>query len=88
MPTFFRHANQPSPPSISDNDKLRLSKIDLLNLLPENEQPEPPSAFDASVIDSAALVHLLPTTNAAIFDEYADLVLYLILSDSWKMLMA
>ena len=48
-------------------------KSDLLNLMPEDSQPEPPNVFDVSVIDGAALVHLLPTSIAT-FDEYADLV--------------
>ena len=75
MLTFFKHENQPFPPSLSDNGKLRLSKkSDLLNLISEDDQPEPPSVFDVSVIDGAALVHLLPTANIATFDEYADLV--------------
>ena len=73
MQTFFSHENQPFPPSISENGKLRLSKkSDLLNLIPQDGQPECPNVFDVSVIDGTALVHLLPTVSVATFDEYAD----------------
>ena len=61
--------------SISDNGKLRFSKkSDLLSFLPEDGQPEHLNVFDANVIDGTALVHLLPTTSIATFDEDADLV--------------
>ena len=49
-------------------------KSDLLNLIPEDYQPEPPSVFDVRVIDGAALVHPRPPASIATFDEYADLV--------------
>ena len=75
MLSFFRHENQPFPPSISDNGMLRFSKkSDLLSFLPQDGQPECPNVFDANVIDGAALVHILPTTSVATFDEYADLM--------------
>lgn len=75
MVTFFKHENQPFPQSISDNGKLWFSKkSDLLSFLPEDGQPEHPNIFDANIIDGAVLVHLLPTTSVATFNEYADLM--------------
>ena len=75
MPSFFKHENQPFPPSLSDHGKLRSSKkSDLLQLLPLDNQQEHPTSFDAMAIDGAALVHLLPTVNITTFDEYADTV--------------
>ena len=54
MLTFFRHENQPFPPSISDKGKLQFSKkSDLLSFL-QDGQPEHPDVFDANVIDGAA----------------------------------
>ena len=65
MSTIFKHENQPFPPFLSDNGKLRLSKSLIFELnISEDDQPEPPSGFDVSV----------PTANIATFDEYADLV--------------
>ena len=73
MTTFFKHENQPFPPSLSEYGKLRSSKkSDLMSLLPVNDQHEPPNFFDSLVIDGAALVHLLPTAKITTFDEYAD----------------
>lgn len=75
LPTFFKHENQPFPPSLSEYGKLRSSKkSDLMNLLLSYDQREPPPFFDVIAIDGAALVHLLPTANITTFDEYADSV--------------
>ena len=75
MTTFFKHENQPFPPSISEHGKLRFSKkSDLMSLLPVGDQCDPPNFFDAIAIDGAALVHLLPTASITTFDEYADSV--------------
>ena len=60
MHSFFKHENQPFPPSISAYGKLRPSKkSDLLHLLAK-DQEAPPNFFDAIVFDGAAVVHLLP----------------------------
>ena len=73
MSTFFRHENHPFPPSQSDDGKLRLGKkSDLLSILAE-EEINPPNCFDVKVLDGAAVVHLLSTTDVT-FDEYADRV--------------
>ena len=59
MTTFFKHENQPFPPSLSEHGKLRFSKkSDLMSLLPVGDQCDPPNFFDAIAIDGAALVHL------------------------------
>ena len=74
MSTFFRHENHPFPPSLSDDGKLRLGKkSDLLSILAE-EETNPPNCFDVKVLDGAAVVHLLSTTDVVTFDEYADRV--------------
>ena len=76
MGTFFKHENHPYPPSISDRGKLRQGKkSDLLSiLLEEVEIEEPPIWFDVKVLDGAAIVHLLSTTNITTFEEYANVV--------------
>ena len=72
---FFKHENQHYPPSLSDYGKLRyIKKSDLLHILAQESQQDPPSAFDATAYDGAALVHLLPTNHIATFDEYASCV--------------
>ena len=72
MQTFFKHENQPYPPSISDYGKLRSTKkSDLLSLLAQNNLNSPPELFDSIVFDGGALVHLLSTT----FDQYANEVI-------------
>ena len=76
MGTFFKHENHPYPPSLSDRGKLRqVKKSDLLSiLLEEVEIEEPPIWFDVKVLDGAAIVHLLSTTNITTFEEYANVV--------------
>ncbi|KAG1683216.1 hypothetical protein GQR58_010142 [Nymphon striatum] len=70
---FFKHENHPLPPSLSDGEKLRFGKkSDLLQNLTQNDQKDPPNIFDATALDGAAIVHLLPTANSTTFDEYAD----------------
>ena len=62
MHSFFKHENQPFPPSISAYGKLRPSKkSDLLHLLAK-DQEAPPNFFDAIVFDGAAVVYLLPVS--------------------------
>ncbi len=75
MANFFRHENQPFPPSLSEYGRLRFSKkSDLMSVLPTSNECEVPSFFDAMAMDGAAIVHILPTTSITSFDEYADLV--------------
>ena len=48
-------------------------KSDLLSILvQETESGKHFTSFDVKVLDSAAIVHLLPTTNITTFDEYAS----------------
>ena len=75
LSTFFEHENHPYPPSLSDRGKLRLGKkSDLLNVLAQKTQPEPPATFDVKVLDGAAVVHFLSPTNITTFEEYASCV--------------
>jgi hypothetical protein len=70
---FFQHENHPYPPSLSDRGKLRLGKkSDLLRVLTQKIQHEPPNTFNVKVLDGAAVVHFLSTTNIITFDEYAS----------------
>ncbi|KAG1662386.1 hypothetical protein GQR58_020959 [Nymphon striatum] len=70
---FFKHENHPFPPSLSDGGKLCFGKkSDLLQNLTQNDQKDLPNIFDATALDGAAIVHLLPTANSTTFDEYAD----------------
>ena len=72
MGTFFRHKTHPYPPSFSDRGKLRSGKkSDLLSILIQRTENEPPTSFDVKVLDGAAIVHLLPITNTVTFKEYA-----------------
>ena len=72
--TFFKHENHPFPPSPSDDGKSRLGKkSDRRSILAE-EETNPPNCFDVKVLDGAAVVHLLSTTDVVTFDEYADRV--------------
>ena len=73
MATFFRHENHPYPPSLSDRGKIRFGKkSDLLSVLPAEAEKEAPEAFDAKVLDGAAIVHLLSTNGVNTFDDYAS----------------
>ena len=68
------HENHPYPPSLFDRGELRSTKKpDLLSILAqETESSEHFTSFDVKVLDGAAIVHLLPTTNITTFDEYAS----------------
>ena len=73
--TFFSHENQPYPPSISSYGKLRQGKkSDLLECLEKpivnqcNERPE----TDITIIDGAALVHMLVPKNCKTFQGYVE----------------
>ena len=73
--SFFRHENQYFSPSLSDYRNLRFAKkSDLLHILAQESQQDPPSTFDSIAYDGAALVHLLPTNQIATFDKYASCV--------------
>ena len=75
MSKFFCHENHPFPPSLSDGGKLCLgNKSDLLNILANDAQNDPPDSIDVRLLDGAAVVQLLPTNNIATFNEYADQV--------------
>jgi len=64
MSNYFSHENHPFPPSLSDCGKLRLGKkSDLLEILVNDVQNEPPSFVDTKLLDGVAVVHLLPTTH-------------------------
>jgi hypothetical protein len=41
-------------------------------VLIQKTQQEPPNTFDVKVLDGAAVVHFLSTTNIITFDEYAS----------------
>ena len=75
MSTFFSHENHPFPPSLSDHGKLHFGKkSDLLDILTKNIHNDIPNSIDVTLLDGAAVVHLLPVTNIVTFDEYADQV--------------
>ena len=64
MNTFFMQENHPYPPSLSDRGKLWLGKkSDLLTVLTQKTQHEPPSTFDVKVLDGTAVVHFLPASS-------------------------
>lgn len=73
---IFQHENQSSPPSISDNGKLRLAtKSDLLlcleDLLPQTDEanslvPE----VDMIILDDAVIVNMLLPVRSNSFAEY------------------
>ena len=58
---FFAREIQPFPLSLSDFDKIHLTstKSELLWCLEQTGQPEPPSAYDCTVLDYAVIVHCL-----------------------------
>ena len=75
MTTYFSHENHPFPPSLSDCGKLRFGKkSDLLEILTKDIQNDRPNCIDVKLLDGAAVVHMLPTSNVMTFDEYADVV--------------
>ena len=73
MSTFFKYEHHPYPPSLSKRGKLRLGKkTDLLIVLAQKTQKEPPSTVDVKVYDGAAVMHFLSTTNITTFDEFVS----------------
>ena len=78
MSDFFRHETQTAPPSLSNQGKLYIgTKSALLDCLP-GIPPPGYSAKDTSVsiLDMAALVHIIRPQRAVIFNEYMKLQLY------------
>ena len=74
---FFRHENQPFPPSLSVSGKLRHGKkselIDCLQTASQHTEP----VVDLKAIDGAAAVHIFtPTTACKTFQDYADKVFF------------
>lgn len=73
---FFRHENQPFPPSLSQAGKLREGqKSDLVKCLEKltvssREAPQ----VEGTVVDGAVLVQMLKPGNAQTIQEYADRV--------------
>jgi len=76
---YFEHENQGCPPSISQNEKLRLpgKKSDLIECIQSLSKTRisAPSAIDAAIIDGAAAINMLnPTNTVKTSQEYADQV--------------
>jgi len=70
---FFKHENQPYPPSLSEFGNLLFGKkSDLIALVNKETPPSPPASYDVKVFDGAAIVHALPVSSVATFSEYAD----------------
>ena len=71
---FFKHENHPWPPSLSEQGQLRLptKKSDLLTFLASVADLQPPSYYDAKVLDDPAIIHSLPVKEARTFDGYSD----------------
>ena len=68
---LFPHEIQSFPPSLSEFGKLHLPNVksELLKCLQLSTEPEPPMSCDYKVLDSAVIVHCLPTTGVVTFDE-------------------
>ncbi len=78
LDNFFSHENQPWPPSLSEQGKLRLpaNKSDLLSCIGEATILNPPNLYDVKIVDGPAIVHSLSANcnRVKTFDEYADSV--------------
>lgn len=74
---FFCHENQPWPPSISENGEIRPGKkSDLVKCLEQQcsvRTVNTPSV-DATVVDGAVIVQMLPPGMSKNFQEYSDKV--------------
>ena len=66
---FFKHENQPYPPSLSEFGNLRfVKKSDLISCVnKETPPPPPPATYDVKVFDGAAIVHALPVICRYVF---------------------
>lgn len=69
---FFKHENQPYPPSLSEFGNLRFGKKSDLITCVNRESPPAPASFDVKVFDGAAIVHALPVSSVSTFLQYAD----------------
>lgn len=71
---FFRHENQPQPPSLSCEGHIRLgTKSDIVGILESlwESTAEGNLNFDAVVYDGAALVNILQPKTCKTFSQYA-----------------
>ena len=73
---FFKYENQPWPPSLSEQGKLRGGqKADLLKQLPYTAVEMPTHPYvDAVILDGAVIVQMLQPKTARTFDEYFSAV--------------
>ena len=76
MNQFFEHETCPLPPSLTDVEKIKFGKkSDLLKCLVgtvPSDHGNPPSRYDCTIFDGAAVVHALPPNSASkTFDDYA-----------------
>ncbi|KAL9954024.1 hypothetical protein ACROYT_G041512 [Oculina patagonica] len=69
---FFKHENQPYPPSLSEFGNLRFGKKSDLITCVNRESPPTPASYDVKVFDGAAIVHALPVSSVSTFSQYAD----------------
>lgn len=80
MDVFFQHENHSWPPSLAENNMMRLGeKADLLKCLePLAQRPQNTPDVDVKIFDGAALVHTLDpktaTTSVKTFKDYAECV--------------
>ena len=71
---FFKHENQPAPPSLSAMGKLRVGqKSDLLQCLWQTTVHKPPEV-DVKILGGAAVVNMLTPRLCKTFGDYAQTV--------------
>lgn len=70
---FFKHENQPSPASLSDNCKLHTCQKSQLAEIPQAQvsMPDTEPRGDTVIIDGSALINALPPRTSKTFDDYA-----------------
>jgi hypothetical protein len=69
---FFKHENQPYPPSLSENGILRtVKKSELINCICSENGNEIPQ-FNCKIFDGAVLVHMINPTKGQTFNEYCQ----------------
>ena len=74
---FFRHENQPWPPSLADRGEMRKGqKADLVQCLEalQSNRPEEAPNVESIVIDGAVAVQMLNHRTARTFQEYSDTI--------------
>ncbi|KAK3912859.1 Chromosome-associated kinesin KIF4 [Frankliniella fusca] len=71
---FFRHENQPFPPALSVNGRLRGGEKHplLQKLLQLVSKSSPPNNFGAIVFDGAAVANYLPPRQSKTFKQYGE----------------